>query len=285
MSVQALQHDRLGGVCAQPSPSAFVMPTNLAGWQTGSLLRGSAQIRRTHLWWCWSCQCWRARSVRADFREVDEDSNFSETQGAAVHWMAWTSSLNCLSCWNPYQTTDSLNCPPFHWKSLFFTEKCFVASPSQKLALKAEEGGARRAALCGDQDGGKGFAPKPLLFADVPGRLPRHRQPDLRVWDVSHHKRVGNRRWSQHVFMESFWYHRRATISSVPRGTLVGSRKFRMLQRKEANSCWEGSPWWGQCIQALWPTSSQAPARSRSWWWLRYIDSTTSLLCKVQWRR
>ena len=53
-------------------------------------------------------------------------------QSPAVQWMAWTSSLNCLSCRNPYQTPDSLNClPPFHWKPLFFTEKCFVASPSQ----------------------------------------------------------------------------------------------------------------------------------------------------------
>ena len=57
-------------------------------------------------------------------------------QSPAVHWIARTSSLNCLSCRNPYQTPHSLNClPPFHWKSLFFTEKRFVASPPQKLAL------------------------------------------------------------------------------------------------------------------------------------------------------
>ena len=57
-------------------------------------------------------------------------------QSPAVHWIAWTSSLNCLSCRNPYQTPNSLNClPPFHWKPLSFTEKCFVASPSQKSAL------------------------------------------------------------------------------------------------------------------------------------------------------
>ena len=51
--------------------------------------------------------------------------------------MAWTSSLNCLSCRNPYQA-------PIHWiasplftdKPFFFTENCFVASPSQKSALK-----------------------------------------------------------------------------------------------------------------------------------------------------
>ena len=54
----------------------------------------------------------------------------------AVHWIARTSSLNCLSCRNPYQTPRSLNClPPFHWKALFFTEKCFVASPPPKSGL------------------------------------------------------------------------------------------------------------------------------------------------------
>ena len=57
-------------------------------------------------------------------------------QSRAVLWMARTSSLNCLSCRNPYQTPHSLNrLPPFHWKPLFFTEKCFVASPSWKSAL------------------------------------------------------------------------------------------------------------------------------------------------------
>ena len=41
-------------------------------------------------------------------------------QSPAVQWMAQTSSLNCLSCRNPYQTPDSLNgLPPFHWKPLF----------------------------------------------------------------------------------------------------------------------------------------------------------------------
>ena len=56
-------------------------------------------------------------------------------QSPAVHWIARTSSLNRLSCRNPYQTPHSLNClPPFHWKPHFFTEKCLVASPSQKSA-------------------------------------------------------------------------------------------------------------------------------------------------------
>ena len=49
--------------------------------------------------------------------------------------MARTSLLNCLSCRNPYQAPHSLNCLiPFHWKTLFFTEKYFVASPSQRSA-------------------------------------------------------------------------------------------------------------------------------------------------------
>ena len=54
----------------------------------------------------------------------------------AVHWVARTSSLDCLSCRKPYQTPHSLNClPPFWLKKPFCsTEKCFVASPSPKSA-------------------------------------------------------------------------------------------------------------------------------------------------------
>ena len=49
--------------------------------------------------------------------------------------MAQTSSLNCLSCRNPYQTPLSLNPSPlFTEKPFFFTEKCFVGSPAQKSA-------------------------------------------------------------------------------------------------------------------------------------------------------
>ena len=70
-------------------------------------------------------------------------------QSPAVQWMARISSLNCRSCRNPYQTPDSLNClPPFHWKPLFFTEKCFVTSPSQKSATafckSQKKGGGER---------------------------------------------------------------------------------------------------------------------------------------------
>ena len=49
--------------------------------------------------------------------------------------MPRTSSLNCLSCRNPYQTPLSLNPSPlFTEKPFFFTEKCFIGSPAQKSA-------------------------------------------------------------------------------------------------------------------------------------------------------
>ena len=58
-------------------------------------------------------------------------------QSPAVQWMARTSSLNCLSCRNPYQAPHSLTClPPLHWKALLFlTEKCtdFPKSGSEDL--------------------------------------------------------------------------------------------------------------------------------------------------------
>ena len=77
-----------------------------------------------------------SRKIGTDFREGGEEQQLFNFQTPAVQWRARTSSLNCLSCRNPYQTPHSLNClPPFHWKPLSFTEKCFVASPSQKLAL------------------------------------------------------------------------------------------------------------------------------------------------------
>ena len=56
-------------------------------------------------------------------------------QSPAVHWMARTSSLNCLSCRNPYQIPLSLNPSPlFTEKPFLFTKKCFVGSPAQKSA-------------------------------------------------------------------------------------------------------------------------------------------------------
>ena len=58
--------------------------------------------------------------------------------------MARTSSLNCLSCRNPYQTPHSLNPSPlFTENPFFFTEKCFVGSPAQKSALIVTVGGSQ----------------------------------------------------------------------------------------------------------------------------------------------
>ena len=55
------------------------------------------------------------------------------SQSPAVQWMARTSSLNCLSCRNPYQAPDSLNClPPFHWKP-FFSVKSASSHPFPKI--------------------------------------------------------------------------------------------------------------------------------------------------------
>ena len=49
-------------------------------------------------------------------------------QSPAVHWMAQTSSLNCLSCRNPYQAPHSLNClPPF--QTPFFSLKSASSHP------------------------------------------------------------------------------------------------------------------------------------------------------------
>ena len=57
-------------------------------------------------------------------------------QSPAVHWIARTSSLNCLSCRNPYQTPHSLNClPPFHWKPLFLSLKIASSHPLPKNRL------------------------------------------------------------------------------------------------------------------------------------------------------
>ena len=67
-------------------------------------------------------------------------------QSPAVHWMARTSSLNCLSCRNPYQIPHSKNClPPFTEKNLYFSEKCFVASPFPKISVQIVGGTASAA--------------------------------------------------------------------------------------------------------------------------------------------
>ena len=50
-------------------------------------------------------------------------------QSPAVHWMARSSSLNCLSCRNPYQTPHSLNCLPLFTANPFFALKSASSHP------------------------------------------------------------------------------------------------------------------------------------------------------------
>ena len=52
-------------------------------------------------------------------------------QSPAVHWMAGTSSLNWLSCRNPYQTPHSLHAPPT--KKAFFRWKVLRRPPFPKI--------------------------------------------------------------------------------------------------------------------------------------------------------
>ena len=57
-------------------------------------------------------------------------------QSPAVQWMARTSSLNSLSCRNPYQTPHSLNClPPFSLKTPFLSLKSASSHPLPKNRL------------------------------------------------------------------------------------------------------------------------------------------------------
>ena len=74
------------------------------------------------------------QSVKSWFSGRGWGQQLFSFQSPAVHWIARTSSLNCLSFRNPYQTPKFTELPPpFSLKSPFFTEKCF-ASPSQKSA-------------------------------------------------------------------------------------------------------------------------------------------------------
>ena len=82
---------------------------------------------------CLNCEA----NLRADFRAGDEDSNFSVFRvrrstewPEPLHWIAFP--------------VETLTKPLIHWiasplfteNPFFFTEKCFVASPSQKSALR-----------------------------------------------------------------------------------------------------------------------------------------------------
>ena len=59
-------------------------------------------------------------------------------QSPAVQWLARTSSLNCLSCRNPYQTPHSLDClPPFSLKNPFFNWKVLRRIPFPKIGSES----------------------------------------------------------------------------------------------------------------------------------------------------
>ena len=53
----------------------------------------------------------------------------------AVHWMARTSSLNCLSCRYRYQTSHSLNASPLSAEKLFLSLKSASSHPLPKNRL------------------------------------------------------------------------------------------------------------------------------------------------------
>ena len=79
----------------------------------------------------WNCShellfSWMAAWLISGRRRGQQLSSF---QSPVVHWMAWTSLLNCLSCRSPYQAL-----PHFHWKRLFWIAKCFIAFTSPKSA-------------------------------------------------------------------------------------------------------------------------------------------------------
>ena len=102
-------------------------------------------------------------------------------QSPAVHWVARTSSLNFLSCWNPYQTPHSLNASPLFTEKpfFFFAEKCFVASPSQKNRLLKNSAEEWLSPICGGRHWatsleplcapGKGLLARTFFFSAVLG--------------------------------------------------------------------------------------------------------------------
>ena len=142
--------------CGAPwiPPTSYRVPVSVKGWgQFCDLSSEMVAQRRFSVslessgfflvssFWCFQCnrrcclmRCLLVAQYKSWFSGRRWGQQLLSFQSPAVHWMAWTSSLNCLSCRNPYQTLHSLKClPPFHWKPIAFTEKCFFASPSQKI--------------------------------------------------------------------------------------------------------------------------------------------------------
>ena len=63
---------------------------------------------------------WSAEQVKSWFSGRGWGQQLFSFQIPAVQWFARTSSLNYLSCRNPYHTPHSLNCLTLlHWKTLF----------------------------------------------------------------------------------------------------------------------------------------------------------------------
>ena len=96
----------LFGECFGPPSCCF---SYIKGWKHPPK---KSSLRRTHIRW----EFWQSSS---------------NSQSPASHWMAKTSSLNCLSCRIPYQSLHALNAFPwFSERALLFSDFCFVASPS-----------------------------------------------------------------------------------------------------------------------------------------------------------
>ena len=103
--------------------------------------KGSKQARKGPIFPEWFCPilCENVGLSKSWFSGRGWGQQLFSFQSPAVHWIARTSSPNCLSCKNPYQTLANSPFtelpPPFSLKNpVFCTENCFVASPSQKSA-------------------------------------------------------------------------------------------------------------------------------------------------------
>ena len=110
-------------------------------WHTNNRLRGThwarspelSEPQKTHWVRCLKPYSPKPYSVRANFWEGDEDSNFSvfrvrrfTESPEPLHWIAFPVG-------NPYQTPHSLNCsPPFSLKTPFFSLKSASSHPLPK---------------------------------------------------------------------------------------------------------------------------------------------------------
>ena len=85
-----------------------------------------------------SCMCvWG--NVKSWFSGRGWGKELLNFQSLAVHWMAPTSSLNCLSCRNTYQTPHSLNASPFSLENAFCSLKSASLHPLPQNRLLALE--------------------------------------------------------------------------------------------------------------------------------------------------